>query len=139
MRFSNDWQSLCFNQIVELYDSVGWENYTNDIAALRSAFERSTFVLAALSGEQLIGIARSISDEVSIHYLQDLLIRPNFQRQGVGAKLIARTMERFKRVRNHVLLTDDREHQVAFYKSMGFSNTSEKNSRLNAFVKLPKH
>ena len=49
-------------------------------------------------------------------YLQDILVRPEHQRTGVGRQLLAVCLERYSHVRQKVLLTDD-EAQERFYES----------------------
>ncbi len=137
MEIVENWQDIDFDKIIELYDSVGWSNYTNDPSSLREAFKNSIYVAVAIQNDNVCGIVRSIYDDVSIHYLQDILINPQHQRQGIGRKLFDSVLERFSHVITHMLLTDDEEKQISFYKSLGYSNTKElKEIPLNAFVQM---
>jgi ribosomal protein S18 acetylase RimI-like enzyme len=131
---------LPLDQLVDLYNSVGWLAYTTDEQRpkLQEAIRNSTYVVTMWSGEKLIGLARCISDDVSICYLQDILIHPNHQQHGIGRKLLSNCLERFAHVRMQVLLTDDEERQKKFYESLGYKNTKDlKKIPLNAFVKIP--
>jgi len=128
-----------FDQLVGLYNSVGWFAYTSDEQRpkLQEAINNSTYVVTAWNGETLVGLARCISDDVSICYLQDILIHPEFQRHGIGRKLLSNCLERFAHVRMKVLITDDEERQKLFYKSLGFKNTKDlKKTPLNAYVQI---
>ncbi len=132
-------RTLPHDQIISLYNSVNWSAYTAGEAGLRlkEAINNSTYVVSAWSGQQLVGMARCLSDDVSIFYLQDILIRPEFQRQGFGRKLLNHCLHRFEHVRMKVLLTDDEERQVRFYESMGFQNTSGlSTTKLNTYVSI---
>lgn len=53
-----------FNQkeILSLYISVGWENYTRSPQMLEQAYENSFLKIAAFDGEQLIGMVRVVGD-----------------------------------------------------------------------------
>ena len=83
----------------------------------------------------LIALARGLSDDVSIFFLQDILVRPEFQRMGIGKQLLTRCLERYQHVRSRVLLTDDEENQLRFYESAGFKNIQDlTKSRLNAYI-----
>lgn len=85
----------------------------------------------------MIGLLRSMSDDVSIHYLQDILVRPTFQYQGIGRKLLDQALRRYMHVRTHMLLTDDEEKQMKFYKSMGYENLKDyRMGSLNSFIKI---
>jgi ribosomal protein S18 acetylase RimI-like enzyme len=131
---------LPLDQLVDLYNSVGWLAYTTDEQRpkLEEAISNSTYVVTMWSGEKMVGLARCISDDVSICYLQDILIHPEHQRHGIGRKLLLNCLERFAHVRMQVLLTDDEERQKKFYESLGYKNTKDlKMTPLNAFVKIP--
>ena len=126
-------------QLVELYNSVGWLAYTNDEQRpnLLKAIQNSTYVVTAWDGDKLVGLARCLSDDVSICYLQDILIHSTYQKLGIGRKLLSNCLERFAHVRMQVLLTDDEERQKRFYESLGYKNTRDtKKLTLNAFVKI---
>lgn len=79
--------------LVALYAAVGWTAYTQDPAVLRAAIRGSHRVITAYDGEQLIGLARTLSDGASICYLQDILVHPAAQGRGVGRSLLERTLE----------------------------------------------
>lgn len=124
-------------QLLALYNAVGWTAYARDEAGLEKAIRNSTYVVSAWDGEQLVGLARCLSDDVSICYLQDILVHPDHQRRGIGRRLMENCLERFDHVRTKVLLTDDEERQHAFYKSFGYKNTRElEKIPLNAFVQM---
>ncbi len=128
-----------FDQLLALYESVGWIAYTHEQrrAQLQNAIRNSTYVVSAWQEERLIGLARGLSDDVSIFYLQDILIHPDFQRQGIGRRLLNNCLERFKHVRMKVLLTDDEERQARFYESLGYKDTRKLNKlELHTFVQI---
>lgn len=123
--------------LVELYSSVGWVHYARDPERLERAIVQSAHVVTAWRGAELLGLARVVSDDVSIAYLQDILVRPEAQGQGIGKRLLGDCLERFAHVRQKVLLTDDDPRQLGFYASMGFANTRElRDVHLNAFVRI---
>lgn len=82
-------------------------------------------VLAAYEGEELLGIIRTVGDGVTIVFVQDILVFPDKQRQGIGTALLKVILNRYSKVRQIELATDNTPQTVAFYKSMGFSEMSE--------------
>ena len=112
-------------EILQLYSEVGWTAYTDDMAVLRSGFENSLLVMAAYEGEELLGIIRAVGDGSTIVFVQDILVFPDKQRQGVGTALLKAVMERYQNVRQIELATDNTTKTIAFYKSLGFSELSE--------------
>lgn len=132
-----DWKSENFERVVQLYDGVGWKVYSQHPEQLRRALVNSTYVLVAKSGEELVGLLRSMTDDVSIHYIQDILVTPPFQRQGVGKQLVEAALKRFAHVRTHLLLTDDEEKQHRFYQLLELENLKDfRGGKLNSFIKM---
>jgi hypothetical protein len=46
---------------------VGWAVYTKNTNDLLKAFQNSSYVLIAKDGNEVIGLLRSMTDDVSIH------------------------------------------------------------------------
>lgn len=125
-------------ELVALYSAVGWTAYTEDPAGLLRGVSNSTFVSTARNEEEgLVGLARVLSDDMSIVYVQDVLVDPNHQRKGVGRQLLKLCLDRYAHVRQRMLLTDDEEHQHRLYKSLGFHDVSRLDGvGLHAFVDI---
>ena len=107
-------------EVLELYKSVGWENYTKNPEMLKAAYNHSLKIYGAYSDEKLIGIIRIVGDGFSVVFIQDLLVFPEYQRQGIGTALLEKVMEEYNDVYQLHLLTDNTEKTVAFYKNFGF-------------------
>ena len=80
---------------------------------------------ARAAGGELVGLARAISDDATICYLEDIVVRPTFQGEGVGRALLSRVMERYEHVRQTVLITDDEPRQRCFYEALGFTEGAD--------------
>ena len=113
------------DEILRLYSAVGWTAYTKDMTALRHGFEHSLLVLAAYENDDLLGIVRAVGDGFTVVFIQDILVFPEKQRQGVGTALLKAVLEWYPDVRQIELTTDDTEKTVAFYRSLGFREFSE--------------
>ena len=112
-------------EILRLYSAVGWTAYTENMPALREGFKNSLLVLAAYDGEELLGLIRAVGDGATIVFVQDILVFPDKQRQGIGTTLLKAILDRYPDVRQIELATDNTPKTVAFYRSMGFSEMSE--------------
>ncbi len=112
-------------EILSLYESVGWTNYTARPEMLREAFAHSLLTLGAYEDGKLLGVVRAVGDGYSVVLVQDLLIFPAYQRRGVGAALLRAVTERFPDVYQLQLLTDNTPEHAAFYRSLGFRDLSE--------------
>ena len=113
------------DEILALYDSVGWTNYLAQPEKLEAGYKNSLYVLAAYHGAKLVGILRAVGDGATIVFIQDILVLPEYQRMGIGTRLIKAVLEKYKDVYQVELLTDDTAKTVAFYKSVGFTPTNE--------------
>lgn len=113
------------SEILHLYESVGWTNYTTKPEMLANAYQNSLKIYAAYDGELLIGIIRAVGDGFSILYIQDILILPEYQRKGMGTALMEKMLAEYQQVYQKVLMTDNSEKTIAFYKSVGFEMDTE--------------
>lgn len=108
------------DEILPLYQSVGWSNYYEHPEMLEKAFAGSLCTLAAYDGEELVGIIRAVGDGHSILFIQDILVCPAYQRCGIGSALMKALLEKYRDVYQIELATDSTEKTVSFYKSLGF-------------------
>ncbi|MHA7862571.1 GNAT family N-acetyltransferase [Tessaracoccus sp. Y36] len=123
-------------ELVTLYDSVGWSVYTTDPERLYDAVSRSLRVVCAREDGHLVGLARVVGDGLTIVYLQDILVDPAHQRRGIGRHLFERVLEPFSDVRRQVLITDDEPGQRNFYESLGLTEIAEMAHPIKAFVRF---
>ena len=126
------------DEALALYDAVGWGAYTKDADRLWGSLRGSYAVFTARDDEGgLAGLARTISDGHTVVYLQDILVRPEVQRSGVGGALLDRVIADAAGIRQLVLLTDAEDGQRAFYESRGFVEVHEVTpAPLRSFVRL---
>lgn len=108
------------NEIWQLYTQVGWTAYTENMTVLERGYKNSLLVLAAYENEELLGIVRVVGDGATIILVQDILVYPQKQRQGIGTSLLKAVLERYADVRQIQLVTDNTPKTVAFYQSLGF-------------------
>lgn len=106
-------------ELVELYNSVSWIAYTQNMEVMENILENSYWYMSAYYENKLIGLIRVIGDGYSIMYIQDILVNPEYQRLGIGTNLIERALKKFKNIRQNVLITDDEERTKKFYLPVG--------------------
>lgn len=106
--------------LLNLYDNVGWSNYTNNPDMLKKAYENSLFVLTAWADEKLIGVIRLVGDGYSIIYIQDIIVLNEYQHKGIGSRLIDEALNKYKNVYQKVLLTENEPNTKSFYEKLGF-------------------
>lgn len=108
------------SEILSLYESVGWISYTRNSDTLRRAYEHSLITLAAYNENNLLGIIRVVGDGETIIFIQDLIVRPQHQRKGIGTALLREILDRFYHVRQIQLTADNDPALINFYSSQGF-------------------
>lgn len=108
-------------EIMPIYESVGWLNYTKKPEMLKQAYLHSLKVLAAYDGDKLVGLIRVVGDGHSIIYIQDIIVLPDYHRKGIGTQLFNQIMEQYADVYQKILLTENTPKTVEFYKQMGFT------------------
>lgn len=116
-------------EILPLYESVGWVNYTKSPRMLKEAYSHSLRIYAAYVDNKLVGVIRVVGDGFSVVFVQDLLVYPEYQGQGIGTALLKKIMEEYHGVYQLHLLTDNTEKTVAFYKSLGFAMDTDMDCR----------
>lgn len=114
--------------VLPIYEAVGWTNYTENPEMLNVAYTNSLHVLAAFNEEGiLVGVLRAVGDGASILFIQDILVTPEYQHQGIGTKLLQQTLEKYKNVYQIQLTTDNSMKTISFYESNGFTSLTSLN------------
>ena len=110
--------------VLHLYQAVGWTNYTNQPQMLEQALSHSLVIYLALDGGAVVGLIRLVGDGFSSIFVQDLLVLPSYQRQGIGRSLMKEALEDYKDAYQVQLVTEQTEKNVGFYRSLGFEALS---------------
>ena len=110
--------------VLHLYQAVGWINYTNQPQMLEQALPHSLAVYLAFDGEKIVGLIRLVGDGFSSVFVQDLIVLPSYQRQGIGSSLMKEALEDYKDAYQVQLVTEQTEKNVGFYRSIGFETLS---------------
>ena len=113
--------------VLHLYQAVDWTNYTNQPQMLEQALPHSLVVYLAFDGEKIVGLIRLVGDGFSSVFVQDLIVLPSYQRQGIGRSLMKEALEDYKDAYQVQLVTDQTERTLGFYRSMGFEILSTYN------------
>lgn len=112
-----------FSEILDLYEAVGWTNYTTRPERLRAGYAGSLAAWGAFEGDKLVGIVRVVGDGATIVFVQDLIVAPSHQRKGIGAQLMSAVINRFSCVYQMELLTDGGSVACALYEKLGFTRS----------------
>lgn len=110
--------------VLHLYQAVGWTNYTNQPQMLDQALSHSLAIYVALDGDTVVGLIRLVGDGFSSVLVQDLIVLPIYQRQGIGSSLMKQALADYKDAYQIQLATEQTEKTLGFYRSLGFETLS---------------
>ncbi len=81
-----------------------------------------------------VGIIRAVGDGLTIVFIQDIVVLPEYRRKGIGTRLLKTVPDKYIGVYQPELLTDNTEKTKAFYQSAGF--TASDDIGCVAFIKM---
>ena len=117
-------RSVSINDVLHLYQAVGWTNYTNQPQMLEKALSHSLATYLARDDEEIVGLVRLVGDGFSSVFVQDLIVFPSYQRQGIGNNLMKEALADYKDAYQIQLATEQTEKTLGFYRSLGFETLS---------------
>lgn len=84
----------------------------------------TTFLVAARDGEKVIGMGRVLFDFGYTAYIGDVIIHPDYQRRGIGTKIVNMLMERTLEAAHEderiMFILGAAKGKEAFYEKFGF-------------------
>ena len=116
--------SVSIDNVLHLYQAVGWTNYTNQSQMLEQALSHSLATYLARDGEEIVGLVRLVGDGFSSVFVQDLIVLPSYQRQGIGSNLMKEALADYKDAYQIQLATEQTEKTLGFYRFLGFKTLS---------------
>lgn len=119
---------LSYDKNVDLYeleklcDTVGWVR--RPLKKVKIAIENSFLTISLFykkaSKSQLIAFARTTSDNTFNATIWDVVVHPEFQRQGLGKILIHETIRRLRYYEINTITLFADPQVINFYRNLGF-------------------
>lgn len=106
------------HQLAEIFSSSGIKRPLNDLSRLKKMLDNSNLVITAWDGDNLVGVARAVTDFSYCCYLSDLAVNKEYQKQGIGHELVAETQKQIGEECNLVLLAAP--ESMEYYPKIGF-------------------
>jgi ribosomal protein S18 acetylase RimI-like enzyme len=124
----NEFGSNRIDEVKYIYNKESWKAYLTDDEKLKRAFDNSLFILGAFDGSKLVGFIRCVGDGEHILLVQDLIVDPDYQKQGIGTYLFKKVLEKYSSVRMFMVITDkDDVVDNKFYQSFGMKKLEQMN------------
>jgi ribosomal protein S18 acetylase RimI-like enzyme len=106
-------------QVADLYHSAGLVRPVDDLARLANMLQQANLLVTAWHREVLVALARTLTDFCYCAYLSDLAVRSEYQRQGIGRRLLVLTKEAVGE--ESMLLLLSVPAALAYYPSVGMT------------------
>ena len=84
LKYNNN---LSAKEYCELRSAVAWQPIIEEQA--QSGLNGSDFMIACRDDDNIVGCARIFWDKGHIAYLADVMVKPEYQKQGIGKKLVS--------------------------------------------------
>jgi GNAT superfamily N-acetyltransferase len=122
-------------EYARLIQAVGWRS--REPEAIEIALRNSYFSVCAISNDVVIGFGRVIGDGGLHFYLTDIVVKPEFQRRGIGTAIVAalmRWVEGFP-FSNTVVAVLPTGGLRSFYERQGFKAHSVNSPQMSRWIK----
>jgi len=111
-----------------LRNSVDWslkeKGISNDRA--KKSLIASPFCVTVYDDFKVIGMCRISGDKTMYGYLQDIIIIPEYQRKGIGTKMLKILLKDVSKLKGYLLGVCPSRKSAYFYKTVGFRKRKEK-------------
>lgn len=108
--------------ILALYRAHGWSAAEKPDELMR-ALANSAALFTAWDGQKLVGLANAISDGHLVVYYPHFLVHPDYQRSGIGRRLVEMLRAWFDGLHQQMLVADP--EAIGFYKKCGFEKAGK--------------
>ena len=89
--FTND---LAPEEYLHLREAVGWARLSQGQA--ERGLQNAAYVISARDGNTAVGMARVLFDFGYTAYIHDVIVLPEYQRQGIGTQLMNNVLDWLK-------------------------------------------
>jgi len=89
-----EYRTPTVSEYKQLRASVGW--WETDEKATEVALNNSLFSVVAIENDNIVGLGRVVGDGGLYFYIQDLVVHPEFQKNGLGKRLMEELMSYLK-------------------------------------------
>ena len=121
IRYCKD-AKLTVEEVIDLYvrSTLGERRPIHNKGTFEAMLKNANLTITAWDQDKLIGIARSLTDFGYVNYLADLAVDQEYQRRGIGKKLIVQTQKYLGPDCMIVLLAAPKANE--YYEHIGFKH-----------------
>ena len=104
-------------KILQLYRANEW-SAAKKPELLYKALMHSHTLVSAWCGGELVGLGNAITDGYLVVYYAHLVVLPQYQRRGIGRRIVQIMMDKYGEFHQQVLVAEG--EAVGFYEKCGF-------------------
>lgn len=108
------------SKLKELYLDAEWTAYAYNDLLLKSIIHSAKQVFSAWHKEKLVGLTRVIGHGTDLLYIQDILVKKEYQKQGIEKALLEKVLQANVLIPKKILLTEDPRKVTQYYKEDPF-------------------
>ncbi|OWR32584.1 GNAT family N-acetyltransferase [Saccharibacillus sp. O23] len=106
------------HEVPRLREAVGWDGRESDYPAL---FERCNFWAGARNEQgKLIAFGYVAGMGLQHGYMEDIIVHPDYQSQGIGERLVRKLLEEAQAYGLEIVTLTFAERHASFYERCGF-------------------
>ena len=105
-----------------LYDAVGWGAYDEKIT--KKALDNTVYSVSVYDDKESVGYGRIIGDAICFLYIQDIMVKPEYQGNKIGTMITNKLLEKINEIKQEnpdlrVYLGASKNREE-FYEKFGF-------------------
>ena len=105
-----------------LYDDVGWGAYDDNIT--QKALDNTFYSVSVYDDNKIVGYGRIIGDTICFLYIQDIMVKPEYQGNKIGTMIMNKLLEKINEIKQEnpdlrVYLGASKNREE-FYEKFGF-------------------
>src|SRR4030095_6107469 len=122
IQYHND-KAFTAADLSQVFANSGIKRPFQNLERLQKMIDNADIMIGAWDGDRLVGVARAITDFAYCCYLSDLAVDKEYQRLGIGKKLVEQLRETLGPEVSLVLLTAPTA--VEYYPRIGFTHSDK--------------
>ena len=105
-----------------LYDAVGWGSYDEKVS--EKALANTMYSVSVYDDDKIIGYGRIVGDAICFLYIQDIMVKPEYQGNKIGTMITNKLLEKINEIKQEnpdlrVYLGASKNREE-FYEKFGF-------------------
>ena len=105
-----------------LYEAVGWGKYDDEIS--KKALDNTFYSISVYDNNEIIGYGRIIGDTICFLYIQDIMVKPEYQGNKIGTLIMNKLLEKVSQIKEENpdlrVYLGSSKNKEKFYEKFGF-------------------